>query len=128
MTADTAQGAARILRVVVADDAENLRALLVRALERSGHVEVVATAVNGREALEAVRSARPDVLLLDLSMPVLDGMAVLRQLDGAVPVVVLTGYGEDELGPECRALGARGFVEKGMPIATVVAALRDAAS
>jgi CheY-like chemotaxis protein len=117
MTADRTGG--HVVRVVVADDAENLRNLLVRALERSGRLQVVATAANGREALEAVSREQPDVLLLDLSMPVLDGMTVLREIGTLLPVVVLTGYGEGDLGDECRLLGARGFVEKGTPIAVI---------
>ncbi|MBU6200650.1 MAG: response regulator transcription factor [Acidobacteria bacterium] len=116
-----------LVRVVVADDAEVLRSLLCRAIDRDGRLEVVAEAANGREAVEHVRALRPDVLLLDLSMPVLDGMEVLRELAGAVPVVVLTGYGESDLGGQCRDLGARGFVEKGAPMQAVCDALVAAA-
>lgn len=108
-----------VLRVVIADDAEILRSLLRRAIDRDGRLEVVAEAANGREALEHVEALRPDVLLLDLSMPVLDGMEVLRLLAGSLPVVVLTGYGESDLGTQCRELGARGFVEKGAPMRTI---------
>ena len=114
------------LRIVIADDAEGLRALLVRALQKTEELEVVGEASNGREAIELVRRLTPDALLLDLSMPVLDGMAVLRELAGTVPVVVLTGYGEDDIGAECRALGARGFVEKGAPVASIRDALVEA--
>lgn len=115
------------LRVVIADDAEILRSLLRRAIDRDERLDVVAEAANGKEALEYVSSLRPDVLLLDLSMPVLDGMEVLRQLAGSLPVVVLTGYGESDLGTQCRELGARGFVEKGVPMQTICDALVAAA-
>lgn len=107
------------LRVIIADDAEILRSLLRRAIDRDERLEVVAEAANGREALEQVEALRPDVLLLDLSMPVLDGMEVLRLLAGSLPVVVLTGYGEGDLGAQCRDLGARGFVEKGTPMLAI---------
>ena len=109
--------------MVVADDAEILRSLLCRAIDRDGRLEVVGEAANGREAIEHVEALTPDVLLLDLSMPVLDGMEVLRTLAGTIPVVVLTGYGESDLGAQCRELGARGFVEKGAPMPTICDAL-----
>lgn len=108
-----------VLRVVIADDAEILRALLRRAIDRDERLVVVAEAANGREAIEHVEALRPDVLLLDLSMPVLDGMEVLRLLADSLPVVILTGYGESDLGAQCRELGARGFVEKGAPMQTI---------
>lgn len=115
------------LRVVIADDAEILRSLLRRAIDRDPRLEVVAEAANGREAIDHVEALRPDVLLLDLSMPVLDGMEVLRLLAGSLPVVVLTGYGESDLGTQCRELGARGFVEKGAPMLVICDVLVAAA-
>lgn len=115
------------LRVVIADDAEILRSLLRRAIDRDDRLEVVGEAANGREALDLVDSLLPDVLLLDLSMPVLDGMEVLRVLAGNCPVVVLTGYGETDLGAQCRELGAEGFVEKGAPMQTICDTLVAAA-
>jgi DNA-binding NarL/FixJ family response regulator len=115
------------LRVVIADDAEILRSLLRRAIDRDERLEVVGEAANGREALDHVEALAPDVLLLDLSMPVLDGMEVLRNLAGRCPVVVLTGYGETDLGQQCRELGARAFVEKGAPMTVVCDAIVAAA-
>jgi len=107
------------VRVVVADDAEILRSLLVRAIDRDPRLEVVGQAANGREAVEAVHEFAPDVLLLDLSMPVLDGLGVLALVRDRCAVVVLTGYGDDDLGAQCRDQGARGFIEKGAPIAGI---------
>lgn len=115
------------LRVVVADDAEVLRSLLRRAIDRDDRLVVVAEASNGREAVTLAENHRPDVILLDLSMPVLDGMEVLRVLAPVYAIVVLTGYGETDLGTQCRELGAKGFVEKGVPMSVVCDALVDAA-
>jgi len=115
------------LRVVVADDAEVLRSLLRRAIDRDDRLVVVAEASNGREAVTLAETHRPDVILLDLSMPVLDGMEVLRVLASSYAIVVLTGYGEKDLGTQCRELGAKGFVEKGVPMSVVCDALVDAA-
>lgn len=120
------------IRVLIADDADILRALLGRALDRDPRLQVVGEAANGRQALELVAALHPDVVLLDLSMPVLDGLGVLRALADSAgdqprpAVVVLTGYGEDDLGEQCRMLGARAFVEKGISLAEICEALVDA--
>ena len=82
-------------RVVVADDSRLMRRMLADALGRQGF-DVVATAADGDEALAACREHRPDALTLDLAMPGLDGLGVLRALrDGAaepVPVVVVSAF------------------------------------
>ncbi len=114
------------VRVLVADDADGLRSLLVKALEKDGQLQVVGEARNGQEALSLVEELGPDVLLLDLSMPVLDGMAVLKEVAGRLPVVVLSGYGEAEMSEDCLALGARSFLEKGAPLADIRSALVEA--
>jgi DNA-binding NarL/FixJ family response regulator len=121
------------IRVVIADDAEILRALLVRALSRDPRLEVVGQAINGRQAVDLVDELAPDVLLLDLSMPVLDGIGVLRELSAkstrrpSTAVVVLTGYGEADLGEQCRGLGVHAFVEKGVSLSVICDALVAAA-
>ena len=116
--------------VVVADDAEQLRELLCRALARDPRVNVVGQASDGAEALAVVERAEPDVLLLDLSMPVLDGLEVLRRVretHPSVAVVVFSGYGSGALESTCRDLGASGYIEKGTPMTTVVEAILNAA-
>lgn len=110
------------IRVVVADDAEQLRALLSKALERTGEIKVVAQVGDGAAALESVVSLNPDVLLLDLSMPVLDGLEVLRSIREAghrTSIVVFSGYGNEHLAETCRRLGARAYLEKGSPLPEV---------
>lgn len=119
------------VRVVIADDADILRTLLVRAVQRDERLEVAGEAANGRLAVDLVRELRPDVVLLDLSMPVLDGLGVLREIneldeDARPSVVVLTGYGEADLGEQCRTLRAAAFVEKGVSLAAICQALVDA--
>jgi len=84
----------RPLRVVIADDSAFIRRLLSGALERSGF-SIVAAAEDGDQALSACRTLRPDVLTLDLEMPGLDGIGVLRALrdaELAVPVVVVSSF------------------------------------
>jgi DNA-binding NarL/FixJ family response regulator len=111
------------LRLVVADDAEILRSLLVKAFNRDPRLTVIGEAGDGERALRVVTELEPDVILLDLSMPVLDGLGVLGRLPATCRAVILTGYGEGEMAGKCRELGAREFVEKGTPIPAIVAAI-----
>lgn len=108
--------------VVIADDAEQLRELLSRALEKTGDITVVAKVGDGEAAVDAVRSLEPDVLLLDLSMPVLDGLEVLRSISESkfrTSVVVFSGFGTDHIAETCLRLGASDYLEKGAPMSTV---------
>jgi DNA-binding response OmpR family regulator len=96
-------------RILIAEDDKTLRQLLSHLLVEDGHE--VAVAVNGAQALEKVDSYVPDLLLLDLMMPVLDGFGVLEQLresgrEGSVKVLVLTAKGSEADIERSLALGA----------------------
>src|SRR6478609_6384715 len=85
-------------RVVVIDDSEDIRAVLQLALARDPGFEVVAEAADGRAGAEAVTAHQPDLVLLDISMPEMDGLQVLpliRQASPASVVVMLTGLSEE---------------------------------
>jgi two-component system LytT family response regulator len=82
------------LRVVVVDDEEPARLALRQDLEALGDVEIVAECANGFEAVKAVSESRPDLLLLDVQMPKLNGFEVLELVGGDVPVVFVTAYDE----------------------------------
>ena len=102
-------------RILIVDDETNIRLMLRTALESEGYV--VAEAVDGRDALAAIDRQTPDVMILDLSMPVLDGMDVLRELKSVRPnrkprVIVLTAYGSISTAVKATRLGAVDFVEK----------------
>lgn len=104
-------------RVVVADDQDLVRSGLQLVLEARG-CEVVGTAGNGREAVDVVLRTRPDVVLMDLRMPVMDGIAATRELTAAgVPtrVLVLTTYDLDRYVYDALAAGAAGFLLKATP-------------
>jgi DNA-binding NarL/FixJ family response regulator len=110
------------VRVVLADDATALRELLVRALQKDERIEVVGTAGDGEEALEVLAREQPDVLVLDVSMPKLDGLGVLRRLAAGgphCPVVILTGYASGDLADTCSDAGAAAYIEKGAAMAEV---------
>ena len=104
-------------RVVLVDDAVDLRALVVRLLERDGRFEVVGEAGDGQEAIATVAETEPDAVVLDLAMPVMDGLQALPRIRQAVPgvkVVILTGFDEASLSGDDVYVNADGFVEKGV--------------
>ena len=110
-------------RVVVADDFADVRQLVRLTLERSGRFQIVAEAENGVEAVDAARDLQPDLLVLDLSMPVLSGMEALPQIREASPatkVVVLSGFDRAHMESDAIAGGAVGYLEKGLRPAQLV--------
>jgi DNA-binding NarL/FixJ family response regulator len=119
------------IRLVVADDHPVVRAGLAAMLETQPDFEVVAQAADGEEAVAAVARARPDVILLDLEMPRLDGVGVLRRLsesDAAARVIVFTVFDTDERIIAAVEAGAAGYLLKGAPRGDVFAAVRTVAA
>jgi DNA-binding NarL/FixJ family response regulator len=115
------------MRLVLADDHRLVLEALELLLGREEDLEVVATCVDGREALAAVRRHRPDILVVDLRMPQLDGLGVLRELAAAADatqVVVLTAGADERELVEAIRLGARGVVLKEMPSRLLLQCLR----
>ncbi len=109
----TLEVAARCGRVLIVDDEPNVRFVFRTALESVGHH--VEEAVSGREAIQHVHASPPDIVLLDLRMPDVDGMAVLRQLRAEgndVPVVVVTAHGSVPDAVAALKLGAIDFLAK----------------
>lgn len=103
--------------MVVADDSEDIRDLVRASLNAYGDFEVVGEATSGVDALALVRALEPEVLILDLSMPGLGGLAALPALRAAAPetrVVVFSAYNKEEFGPHAASLGAQGYGVKGM--------------
>jgi signal transduction histidine kinase len=115
------------LRVLIVDDTPDLRDLLTMALERTGEFWVVAQAENGREGVAAARAHNPDLVLLDIAMPVMDGLEALPQVRSACPqaiVVMLSGFGASEMTSKAMAGGADGYIQKGQPLRRLLAQLR----
>jgi len=114
-------------RVVVADDADSLRELLCLLLDTEPDFTVVGLATNGAEAVDVVTRTAPDLVLLDVAMPVLDGIGALPRVRTAVPdarVVIFTGFSEASLRDEVMALGADALMEKGLATGQLVDQLR----
>jgi len=115
------------IRIALVDDADEMRLLVGMSLTLSGEFEVVGEAANGREAVAVAQEHRPELMLLDLSMPEMDGLEALPLVLDASPetcVVVFSGFDEAQLGREARSLGARGYIEKGTPLEDLVVLLR----
>jgi DNA-binding NarL/FixJ family response regulator len=128
-----ASGGAPVIRVLVADDQTLVRAGFRVLVDSAPDQEVVGEAGNGREAVELARSARPDVVLMDIRMPVLDGLEATRrivadELLAGVRVLVLTTFDLDEYVYQALRAGASGFLLKDTPPADLLAAIRVVAA
>jgi DNA-binding NarL/FixJ family response regulator len=121
------------IRVLLADDQPLVLAGLRTILESEPDIEIVGQAQDGRAAVELARELRPDLVLMDIRMPQLDGLAATRELasegteDGPVRVVVLTTFDLDEYVYEALLAGASGFLVKDLPDHELVAGVRAAA-
>ena len=115
------------LRLLIADDQPLMRAGFRAVLEATGDMEVVGEASDGEEAVRAARSLKPDVVLMDVRMPNLDGIEAIRQLPN-YRVLVLTTFGLDEYIVEALRAGASGFITKDVPAEQLVHAVRVVAA
>lgn len=119
------------IRVVVVDDQALVRGGFAMVLGHEADIEVVAEAGTGIEAIDAARTHRPDVILMDIRMPVMDGLEatsrILEAADWDVRVLILTTFDPDEYVYRALRAGASGFVLKDIPPAGLVSAVRTVA-
>ena len=126
--------AGRVVRVLVADDEPLIRAGVSALLATDPTIEVVAEVSDGRAALEAARGHRPDIVLLDLQMPEMDGLTALAELTRTQPeikIIVLTTFGQDANIRRALVGGAAGFLIKASDpreLITAVHAVADGAA
>jgi DNA-binding NarL/FixJ family response regulator len=118
------------LRVVLVDDEPRLRAQLGAVLADYG-VEILGEAGTGREGVELASRLQPDVVLMDLRMPELDGIAATRQLSRLLPstaVIMLSAYEDPALMSEAAEAGAYAYLIKGCPVGQLVEVVKNAAA
>lgn len=116
------------IRVIVIDDDPMVRTAVRMIMATAADVEVVADAGDGRAGLDLVREHLPDVVLCDIRMPCMDGLAVLTELQAsgdATPVIMLTTFNTDDYVVRAFQLGAAGFLLKDADPREMVAAVRD---
>ncbi|MGW3819080.1 response regulator [Streptomyces sp. NPDC005046] len=119
------------IRVLIADDHPVVRRGMSALLASLDGVEVVAEAANGEEALREAQLSRPDVVVMDIQMPVLDGVEATRRLTALLPevaVLVVTMFEDDETVVSAMRAGARGYLLKGAQQEEILTTLRSVAA
>jgi DNA-binding NarL/FixJ family response regulator len=125
----TSQAAGAPLRLVIADDQASVRQGLVLLLDAQPDIDVVGAAADGEQALDLVAERKPDAILLDLHMPVLDGIGAIRRLTAEHPevaIVVLTTYADDSSVLDALRAGARSYLTKDADHTDIAQALHAA--
>lgn len=119
-----------VIRILLADDHHVLRQGMAQVLEAQADMTVVAQAGTGQEAVEAVRNFRPDIALLDINMPIMDGVQAARHIGDESPdtgIIILTMYRRDEYVFEAIKAGASGYLLKEVELDELLAAIRAVA-
>ena len=108
------------IRVLIADPNEEFSALLADTLESEGDIAVVGIAADGMQAISMLTEAKPDVLLLDLVMPKLDGMQLVEELSKELPIILMTAYGNVEYAVLAMEKGAFNFIKRHYTVVNIV--------
>ena len=119
------------IRVLLAEDHIIVRQGLSALLDNDGHFDVVGEATTGREAVDMAHALRPDIILMDIAMPVLNGFEALRQIlavNPAAKVIILSAHSEDEYIQRANNAGAAGFIEKQTSTTALIKAIREVAT
>ena len=109
------------VRVLIADDAPDIR-LLLRMYLADNRLTVVGEATNGVEAVEMVKAERPDAVILDLAMPLMDGLEAIPLIKEAAPatkIVVLSGFDAERMAERAMNLGAEAYLQKGVALGEI---------
>jgi DNA-binding NarL/FixJ family response regulator len=107
------------VRILIVDDNDDVRRDLQSVLQMAAGIQIVGTAGNGREAVEQVKKLKPDVVIMDLEMPVMDGLEStweIKSLGLGTRVIILSVHKSEFLYREAAGAGADGYVEKGAPL------------
>ena len=115
-------------RILIADDHEMLRRGVRNTLQTQPDLEICGEAVNGQDAVEKVKALRPDLVILDINMPVLNGLAAVRQILRHQPqtkILVFSVHDSDQTKREIHAAGAHGFISKGKDAQDLLRIVRE---
>ncbi len=116
-----------MIRILLADDHSIVRAGLRRIIEDSGDIEVIAEAADGHEAVQKAHESQPDVAVIDISMPIMDGLEVVSQLHHyypKMPILILTMHEEEQYVFRAISAGAKGYITKRSAPEQMVNAIR----
>ena len=116
-----------MIRILVAEDETLIRMDLVEMLQGAGY-EIVAQATNGQEAVDLAHLHRPDLAILDVKMPVMDGISAAEKIIELAPVLVLTAYSQIELVERARDAGVMAYVVKPFTVGDLIPAIEIALS
>jgi DNA-binding NarL/FixJ family response regulator len=115
-----------VICTVIADDSDDIRLLIRVQLSSDGRFDIVGEAADGQQALDQIDANDPDLLLLDLAMPHMDGLEVLACLQAREtrpPVVVFSGFASQAMIDKALALGAAAYIDKGRDLSEIAAIL-----
>jgi len=101
-------------KILIVDDSTFMRIIIKRVLAKHGYTDII-EAENGREGLDQVEKERPDLVVLDIIMPAMDGLLTLKKLmkiDKKPNVVMITAVGQEQIMKECDKLGVKGYITK----------------
>jgi DNA-binding NarL/FixJ family response regulator len=120
----------RPITVVLCDDVAEMRAILHDTLTDDPTVTIVGQADNGKDGVRIIQELQPDVVLLDLSMPGMDGLEAIPQIATLAPrtgIIIFSGFGGSRMGKVALGLGADRYIEKGTRLDELAAAVREVA-
>ena len=112
------------IRIVIADDHQLMLDGLSQGLDSLPDIDVIATATDGQSLIDCLDRHTPDVLLVDVEMPGMSGLAALAAIDPVPPTLVVTMHAADDYGLPAREAGAKGFLSKALPLPDLAAAIR----
>ncbi|EKD26203.1 MAG: hypothetical protein ACD_79C01309G0004 [uncultured bacterium] len=118
----------QIPKILIADDEEHIRKLIETIVVNMLHYEVVGKAFNGDDAIETYKRIKPDMVLLDINMPVKTGLDALKEImafDDNAFVVMLTSVADSGTVKECINLGANGYIRKDLPVMELGKLIRE---
>ena len=114
-------------RILIVDDVSQVRRELCTLLPLLDDIEIVGEAENGQSAIELADTLQPDVVLMDVDMPIVDGIAATRSIKQANPatrIIVLSIHNDEAVRAQARSAGADDFVDKGAPLAALLQAIK----